>query len=286
MRLAKLVLVAALLSGVAAAGEFDGTLRIAGSTTLLPVVADGASQFMEKYGTWDKVDPALPVKKILVFVTAGGSGFGVKAAMDGTAHIGMASRPLKDEEKQKLGVHEEIVVSRDAVAFAVNAQSPLAKRDNLTRLEVAKIFSGEAKTFKDFDAALPATPILVQMRDAAGGSTEIVQKEILKEKAFSPGAIQVPSQGANLRKLESNPSVVGYLSSVVALQSDRLKVFAYEGVSPTNDNVLTGKYPVTRPLLLVVKGKPGPAAAKFIAWLLGEGQTVVAEHGYVPLQAH
>ena len=29
--------------------KFDGTIRIGGSTTLLPVIADCASQFMEKF---------------------------------------------------------------------------------------------------------------------------------------------------------------------------------------------------------------------------------------------
>jgi phosphate transport system substrate-binding protein len=275
----------AVLGGVARAEEpFDGTLRVAGSTTLLPVVAEAASAFMEKYGTWDKVDPALPARKILVFVTGGGSGFGVKAAIDGTAHIGMSSRPLKDEEKQKLGEHEELLLSRDAVAFAVSKQSPLARRKGLTRAEVVKIFAGEARTFKDLDPTLPARPILVQMRDAAGGSTEVMQKELLKEKTFAPSALQVPSQGANVRKLEGNPSAVGYVSSVVALQSDRLKVFELEGVAPTNENVLSGKYPITRPLLLLVKGAPSPAARRFLDFLLGEGQRIVSEHGYVPVK--
>jgi phosphate transport system substrate-binding protein len=277
---------ALLFSSTARAEEkFDGTLRVAGSTTLLPVVADAASQFMERYGTWDKVAPGLPARKVLIFVTGGGSGFGVKAAIDGTAQIGMCSRPLKAVEKQKLGTHEEILLSRDALAFAVNAQNPLARKQSLTRQDVVRIFSGEAKTFKDLDPSLPDKPILVQMRDAAGGSTEMVKELILKEKGFSPAAIQVPSQGANLRKLESNPNAVGYVSSVMALQSEGLKVFSYEGVAPTNENVIRGLYPVVRPLLLIVKGMPGPAARKFIEFLLGEGQKIVVEHGYVPVKA-
>src|SRR5512142_1970309 len=99
MRAMTLFLAGILLATSGRAEEFDGTLRVAGSTTLLPVVADAASQFMERYGTWDKVDPALPAKRILVFVTGGGSGFGIKAAGDGTAEIGMSSRPLKEEER-------------------------------------------------------------------------------------------------------------------------------------------------------------------------------------------
>ena len=269
----------------AAAAEFDGTIRIGGSTTLLPVVADAASQFMEKYGTWDKVDAALPKKQILLFVTGGGSGFGVNATIGGTVEIGMSSRDLKDTEKEKLGDYKEFLVSKDCIAFAVNKKGPLARLDNLTKGDVIKIYSGEAKTFKDVRSDLPAKPIVVLMRDMAGGSTEMLQGMVLKDKTFSPSAIQVPSQGANLKKAEENVSAITYISSVIGLQSAKLKVLKYEGIAPSNENVVAGKYPISRPLLLLVKGTPSPAAQRFIDYMLNEGQSVVLEHGYVPVKA-
>ena len=275
------------LASVTDAGEtksFDGTIRIGGSTTLLPVIADCTSQFMEKYETWDKVDPSFPKSRILIYVTGGGSGFGIKAVMDGTVNIGMSSRDLKDTEKNQLGQHKEFLVSKDCLAFAVNKKNPLSKIDSLTREEVARIFSGEAKTFRDVASSLPDKPILVQMRDAAGGSTEIVQTMIMKEKNFSPNAIQVPSQGANLKKLETNASVIGYLSSVMALESSKLKVFKYEGVAPTNENVINGQYRISRPLLLLVKETPEPTWQKFIDYVLNDGQRIIQEHGYVPVK--
>ena len=262
--------------------NFDGTIRIGGSTTLLPVIADCTSQFMEKYVTWDKVDPSFPKTQILIYVTGGGSGFGIKAVNDGTVNIGMSSRDLKDAEKAQLGQHKEFLVSKDCVAFAVNKKNPLAKKDNFTREEIARIFSGEAKTFKDVAPSLPNKPILIQMRDASGGSTEIVQMMIMKEKHFTPNAIQVPSQGANLKKLETNTSAIGYLSSVIALESSQLKVFKYEGVAPTNENVINGKYQISRPLLLLVKGTPEPTWQKFIDYVLNEGQKIIQDQGYVP----
>lgn len=264
--------------------SFNGVIRIGGSTTLLPVIADCTSQFMEKYETWDKVDPSFPKSRILIYVTGGGSGFGVKAVMDGTVNIGMASRDLKEAEKAQLGQYKEFLVSKDCLAFAVNRKNPLAKVDNFTRAEIARIFSGEAKTFKDVAPALPNKPILVQMRDASGGSTEIVQTMIMKEKTFTPNAIQVPSQGANLKKLETNTSAIGYLSSVIAQESSKLKVFKYEGVAPTNENVINGQYRVSRPLLLLVKGTPEPTWQKFIDYVLSDGQRIVQEHGYVPVK--
>jgi phosphate transport system substrate-binding protein len=264
--------------------SFSGTIRIGGSTTLLPVIADATSQFMEKYETWDKVDPSFPKSRILIYVTGGGSGFGIKAVMDGTVNIGMSSRDLKDAEKAQLGQYKEFLVSKDCLAFAVNKKNPLAKIDNFTREEIARIFSGEAKTFKDVAPSLPNKPILIQMRDAAGGSTEIVKTMILKEKNFSSNAIQVPSQGANLKKLETNTSAIGYISSVIAQESSKLKIFKYEGVAPTNENVINGTYQISRPLILLVNGTPEPTWQKFIDYVLNDGQKIIQEHGYVPVK--
>ncbi len=268
--------------GAFAQGAFEDKIRVGGSTTILPVMADCASRFMEKYETWDRVDPSFPKKRILIFVTGGGSGFGVNAVTTDTVDIGMLSRDLKEEEKAKLGPHKAYLLSKDCIAFIASKQSPLAKLDNLTKADVTRIFTGEATTFAQLRKDLPAKPILVQIRDMSGGSTEVLQQLVLKGKTFTTQAVQVTSQGANLKKAEANPAVVGFISSVVAFQSGKLKVFKYEGVLPTNENVTSGAYTLTRPLILVKKGQPRPQEQKFLDYLLGEGQAVVQEHGYVP----
>jgi len=284
-RLLSLLLVSMCMTMFAAtAYSFDGTIRIGGSTTLLPVVADSASRFMEKYKTWDKVNPALPKVPVVIFVTGGGSGFGIKSAIDGTVQIGMSSRDVSEKEKTQLSKHKEVLISKDCLAFAVNKKNPLAKLNSLSQKDVVRIFSGEAAYFSDIDKSLPKKQILVQMRDAAGGSTEMLQKEILKEKTFTQKAIQVPSQGANIKKLETNASTIGYLSSVVASQNLNIKILKYEGVEPTNDNVVSGKYKLARPLLLLVKEPAEPELQAFVDYMLGEGQKVVMEHGYVPVK--
>ncbi|MDR1519501.1 MAG: phosphate ABC transporter substrate-binding protein [Planctomycetota bacterium] len=273
------------LSAQARGGEEGNTLRVGGSTTLLPIIADAASRFMEKYETWNKVDPNLPAETILIYVTGGGSGFGVKSAMNGAFDIGCSSRPLKAEEEAKLGAHHQYLLSKDCLAFAANASSALAKAtDNLTRDEAARIVSGEAKTWKDVRSDLPATPIVNVIRDAASGSSEMVKQIVLDGRGFSSEAIQVASQGANIKKLEGNDNAFGYLSSVLAQASNRLKVFTYEGVEPSNENVLSGKYAITRPLLLIVKGEPGPMARAFVDYLLNDGQEIVEAYGYVPVK--
>jgi phosphate transport system substrate-binding protein len=131
----------------ASASDQDAPIRAGGSTTLLPIMANCSSEFMEKYQTWDRVDASLPKTNTTVFVTGGGSGFGVKSLMSGVIDIGMVSRDLKDQEKKLLGEHQSHLVGKDAVAIAVNTRNPLAgRKKGFTPAELAAIFSGEAKS--------------------------------------------------------------------------------------------------------------------------------------------
>jgi phosphate transport system substrate-binding protein len=272
-----------IVAGVTYGDESDPTIRAGGSTTLLPIMANCSSEFMEKYQTWDRVDPSLPKKTTTVFVTGGGSGFGIKSLLSGVIDIGMLSRDLKDQEKKMLGEHQTHLVGKDAVAVAVSARNPLANRKKgFTPAELASIFSGEVKTYQELDRSLPAKPIVLLTRDASAGSTEIFQEKIMGEKKLSPKALQLPSQGALLEKLQSNSSAIAYISSGLALNSKSLKAFALENVEPTDTNVTGGTYPLARPLLIVVKGAPAPTVRHFIDYTLSSCQKIVVAHGYVP----
>lgn len=264
------------------AADPDPTVRLGGSTTLLPVMANCSSEFMEKYQSWDRVDASLPKTNTTVFVTGGGSGFAVKSLLSGVIDIGMVSRDLKDQEKKLLSEHQTHLVGKDAVAIAVNTRNPLAARKKgFTPAELAAIFSGEVKNFQDLDRALPAKPIVLLTRDASAGSTEIFQEKVMGEKKLSPRALQLPSQGALLEKLQSNNNAVAYISSGLALHSKNLKTFAFQDIEPTDANVTNGAYPLARPLLMVTKGATAPTARHFVDYALGSCQKIVVAHGYV-----
>jgi len=255
-----------------------------GSTTLLPLMADMASRFMDTHGTWNKVNPNLPNERILIYVTGGGSGLGISGAIGGTFDIGLSSRPLRETEEQRLIEHSQFLISQDCLAFASHINSPLSKAtDNLTRDMVTKIVSGEARTWRDVQSKLPATPIVLVIRDAASGSSEMVKQMVLGDKGFSPSGIQVPSQGANLGRLEGNVNSFGYLSSVAAKSSDKLKVFKFEGVAPTHENIASGTYSIARPLILIAR-KANPMVEAFISYVYSEsGRAIIEEYGFVPV---
>ena len=66
-----------------------------------------------------------------------GSSAGIEAVIDGSADIAMASRELKDEEKEQLAVE---VIATDGIAVVVNKES---KVEDLTLEELKQIFKGE-----------------------------------------------------------------------------------------------------------------------------------------------
>ena len=61
----------------------------------------------------------------------------MKAAIDGTAHIGMASRDLKDSEKEEL---DSLAIAIDGIAVIAHPSNPI---DNITIDNIKSIFIGE-----------------------------------------------------------------------------------------------------------------------------------------------
>ncbi len=263
----------------------NNILRLGGSTTLLPIISQCASDFQEKFETWDKVDPSLPGKDIVIFVTGGGSGFGVKSTINGIVDIGMASRKIKDKEIKLLGKYRKYLVGKDAVVIAANKKNPIFSfKNEFKSEELVPIFSGAMDTYKKISPSLPDKPVVLFVRDSGAGSAEMFQKLVMKKALVSPKAIQVPSQGVLLKRLEKNVNSIGYISSGLAFSSDKLSVFFLNGIRPSNEKVITGEYFFTRPLLLIVKDENlTPMISHFIKYVLTEGQQLVAENNYVPV---
>ena len=77
-------------------------------------------------------------------IQAVGSSAGIKAALDGSATIGMSSRELKEEEIAE-GANP-LIICRDGIAVAVNPENPV---QNLSKDQVQKIFMGEITNWKE-----------------------------------------------------------------------------------------------------------------------------------------
>lgn len=265
--------------------EFKAEMTFNGSSTLAPTMSALATEFIEEYKTWDKVNPEFPEKNISIYVSAGGSSAGVKAVLEGTGDFGMLSREIKEEEKEKLGDMEAFTLGMDALTISINPENPLNEiKDNLTSQEIAKIFSGEHKYWDDVDERLEHNEIVVVIRDLGGGAHGVFQDSIMGEEEVKKDAIQAPSMGALVTKVIENKDAIGYASfGMVSQNEGKLIPLKVDGIEPTAENIINGSYKISRPLIVVKRGTLTKEQQVFMDMVTSEkGSGIIEEMGFVP----
>ena len=86
-----------------------------------------------------------------------------------------------------------------------------------------------------------------------------------------------------MQTVATTPNTIGYVSH--GSLSDTVKTVNVEGVTPTEETVLSGEYKISRPFLYVTGAELTEAAQLFIDFILSEeGQTIVEESGFIPVQ--
>ena len=273
----------------AAQDDFQSRILFCGSTSLYPIIYSLASSFTEKYVTWDKVNAQFPNSHISVYVAPGGSGVGVKAAVDGTADFGMLARDIKDSEIESLGEnYKAFVVAKDALTVSVNAQNPLCeKTDSLDTDTIRKIFAGEIATWDQVDASLPAETINVYIRDLSGGAYEVFQKSVMGESEVTASATQSASMTELATNIAGDPWGIGYagFGAYNKANAEKKVLFAMkvDGVEATEENIISGVYTIQRPVMFVTGKVVSPSAQAFIDYIFSQtGYDVVVKNGYIP----
>ena len=269
-----------------------------GSSTLAPVITSIATDFFDTYGTWDAYDSSLPKEDIAIYVSAGGSGQGTKAVIDGTSTFGMVARSVKDEEKEAIKDEKEYQVGIDALTIAVNPENPVTGvLDDLSTEQIVSLFSGKYATWKDLDPSLPDEKVVVITRDINGGAHEVFQKNIMGDTEVSSEAIQASSMGELVQDIIDNvrenkdEALKEYgrkfdASFGVANQNaGKVVTLKVNGVEPTKENIIDGSYIIQRPLLIVGSGDPTDVQQAFLDVILGEtGQKTVEDMGFIPMK--
>ena len=110
-----------------------GTITVAGSTSVTPLM----EKMVEAY---QKLNPDAKIE-----IQSTGSSSGIEACIDGAAQIAMASRELKDEEKEKLQVS---VIATDGIAVVVNKDSKL---EDVSVDQLKEIFNGTIKNTSELE---------------------------------------------------------------------------------------------------------------------------------------
>jgi phosphate transport system substrate-binding protein len=213
-----------------------------------------------------------------------GSGKGIQALIEGKTPLAGASRPLKPEEKKEKLIGT--IIGYDAIAVFVHQSSPVK---SLTKEQLKGIFAGQIKNWKEVggpDAPItPNTEILTGKR----ATVEMFQEMVLDGAAYGKGFKEIDLPRDQIVDLAANPGGIcsvslGLLAAVPGDVKAKVRPISINGVEPTEKNVQSGAYLISRPLLLVAKGLPKGEVKEFINFMLSaEGQAIVAKN-FVPVR--
>ena len=88
------------------------------------------------------------------------------------------------------------------------------------------------------------------------------------------------STSVMLSTVEGDVNAIGYIS--LGSLNDTVTAVKIDGAEATAENIIAGEYKVVRPFNIATTAEVSDAAADFIAYIMSEeGQTVVAEEGYI-----
>jgi len=250
----------------------QSTLTIKGSDTMVILV----QRWTELY----------PTKNVSFQVTGGGSGTGIAALINGTTDICASSRPMKPAEiaqmKEKFGrVPVEIRVARDGISIYVHKDNPISK---ITLKQLKEIFSGKIKNWKQLGGADHS--IILYSRENNSGTYEFFKEHVLSKKDFASTAQHMPGTSAVVGAVAMDRWGIGYGGAAYTVGVKEVPVAIDENNTyyfPKEENILSGKYPISRFLFFYIKDKPQGQMKEFIDWVIGKGgQKVVNDVGYFP----
>lgn len=243
--------------------ELNGTIKLAGSTSMEKLCEAMSESFMEK-------NPG-----VTVTVEYTGSGAGLESLAAGSVDIGNASRGLKDEEKASGEV--ENIVAIDGIAVITNKSCSIK---DVTSKDLAKIYTGEITDWAELGGE--EQPIIVIGREAGSGTRDAFE-ELLEVKDVCAYAQELDSTGAVLAKVATTPGAIGYVSLDVV--DDTVSGLKIDGVEPTEEEILAGNYMLQRPFVMATKGEISEQNELVQAWFnyinSDDGKEVIKQVGLI-----
>jgi len=231
--------------------------------------------------------------EVRISVTGGGSGTGIAAMINGTVDVANASRRMKEVEiaaAEANGISPvEIVVARDAIAVVVHPSNPI---DSLTLQQISEIYVGAVTNWQQVGG--DDRPIVLLSRESNSGTYVYFLENAIRvgdknsSLLFSPDTLLMPSSEGISAEVRQNPNAIGYDGLGYVTPDQKTLAIARDGnspsVLPSVESVNDDSYPISRPLFMYTAGQPSGAVKEYMEWILDQGQHLVSELGFVPLQ--
>jgi phosphate transport system substrate-binding protein len=119
-------------------------------------------------------------------------------------------------------------------------------------------------------------------REDGSGTRGAFKSLIMKKQRITPYALVQDSNGAVREMVANDINAIGFIS--VGLVNNNVKAIRVDDVPPTYENILSKKYRLIRPFLLVYKSKLNQEEQGFIDFIISEeGQSILKKEGLAPV---
>ena len=189
------------------------------------------------------------------------------------------------------GVELEIVpVVKDALVFLINADNPVA---DVSRAQLRDIYTGKVTGWGSLGGL--NEDIVPYQRSVDSGSQTLFLRLLMEgtEPMKPPSEWVTETMGSLVEAVsyyDNSRNALGfsmfyYVNNMYG--NSRFKLLSVDGVAPSRDTIMDGKYPLEDCYYAVMR-KDTPAdspARQLVGWLLGDsGQELAAQAGYIPLR--
>ncbi len=270
------VFITAILGGCIFDNADSVKVSVVGSTTVLPVVSKASEEYMGLH------------PNVSVLVSAGGSGVGVSMVGSGLADIGMISRNISNYEREEFNLEfNEYVIGKDAVGVMVSSEVYNSGVTSLTLKQLRGIYSGDIENWAEIGG--PDRKIFVIDKEGSRGTRHVFMKAVFGDpNADAPGAdVIIGSNNEGQTAVAQSKTAIIMLS--IAWENKEVRAVGLdingELIKPTYENIVNGRYPISRDLVLITSGVPEKKTREFIEFMLSEnGQKIVEDFGYVAVR--
>ncbi len=247
----------------------QGPVRASGSSALQPLVNAAKEKFEAQN------------KGASIEVSAGGSKKGLADVASGAVQIGN-SDIFAPPDMKGLVDHKVAVVGFAAMA---NKGDYDAKVKELTKEQLAKIFSGQIKDWKEVGGS--PQPIVVINRAPSSGTRAVFGNIVLGGDKFVESQTE-DNSGALVAKLKQTKGAISYLA--LSFVDDALVTFPMKTdkgtVQPTREAIESGDWPIWSYEHMYTNGEPTGLAKQFLDFILSpsfQNETVPTVKGFIPV---
>lgn len=265
--------------GTTTAATLSGAVSIDGSSTVFPVSEAVAEEFGKLH------------RDVRVTVGVSGTGGGFEKFCAGETDISNASRPIRDSERENCAAAGidfiELRVGLDGLAVVANPGADWLT--DITLEELSILWGPEAEetvtSWNQVRSAWPDEEIVLFGPDVDSGTFDFFTEEVNGEsKASRADYTNSADDNVLVIGISGSRGASGYFGYAYYVENeDQLRIVPVEGVTPSDETVGDGSYPLSRPLYIYVakQSLTKPQVREYVRYHLSEeGIPLVSDVGY------